>query len=494
MKAKYILAIDQGTTGSRAFIFDAQGRVVSKSYQEFRQHYPKPGWVEHDADEIWESCQKVIRSAVAQSRIGPDAISAIGITNQRETTVVWDKKTSKPLHRAIVWQCRRTSEMCRTPRLQKAKAIIQKKTGLVLDPYFSGTKIRWLLEHVPGLERKTKTGEVAFGTVDSWLIWKLTGGVAHATDMTNASRTMLFNIHTKQWDDELLKVFDVPHALLPQVFNSGAMFGSTAATAGLPSGIPIQGVMGDQQAALYGQGCFTAGSIKNTYGTGCFLVLNTGKKSILSKKGLLTTLACDAHGKPVYALEGAVFIAGAVMQWLRDELKILKSSPDSERIIKNLKDTNGVYFVPAFTGLGAPYWDADARGIICGLTRGANAAHMIRAALESIAYQTKDVFDAMTQECGLKIKVLKVDGGACKNNFLMQFQSDMLRVRVERPQDVDSTVLGAAYLAGVSAGLYDARKLDRFRRKDTVFSPKMSATQVSSKYAGWQQAVDKARS
>lgn len=493
MTGKYILAIDQGTTGSRAFIFDARGRVVSKGYQEFRQYYPKPGWVEHDAGEIWESCQKVIRSAIRSAGVKPQDIRAIGITNQRETTVVWDKKTSKPLHHAIVWQCRRTSEMCRLPKFQKAKTVIQKKTGLLLDPYFSGTKMRWFLENIPGLKTKVNASQAAFGTIDTWLIWKLTGGQSHTTDMTNASRTMLFNIHTKQWDKQLLELFGVPQSALAKVLNSGSVFGTTAKIADLPSGIPIYAVMGDQQAALYGQGCFDPGSIKNTYGTGCFMVLNTGNKSVISKNGLLTTLACDVKGQPVYALEGAVFIAGAVMQWLRDELKALKSSSDSERLIQGLRDTNGVYFVPAFTGLGAPYWDDQARGIICGLTRGANVRHIIRAALESIAYQTKDVFEIMTKECGLKIKALKVDGGACQNNFLMQFQSDILRLNIHRPKNVDSTVLGAAYLAGVSIGLYDPRKLSQFLKKDAVFSPKMSAQEVSLKCDGWRRAVDRAR-
>lgn len=495
MKGKFILAIDQGTTGSRAFIFDAKGRIVSKSYQEFKQYYPKPGWVEHDAEEIWASCVKVIQRAVVQAKINPASIGAVGITNQRETTVLWDRKTSKPFYRAIVWQCRRTSPMCQTPGLQKFKSLIQGKTGLVLDPYFSGTKIRWLLENIPGLRQKAQKGEVTFGTVDSWLIWKLTGGASHVTDMTNASRTLLFNIRTKEWDKDLLKIFQVPSSLLPNVLNSGSRFGTTAAgVAGLPSGIPITGVMGDQQAALYGQGCFARGSIKNTYGTGCFMMLNTGNKFVASKKGLLTTLACDVDGRPVYALEGAVFIAGAVMQWLRDELKVIRRSADSEKIIKGLTDTGGVYFVPAFTGLGAPYWDADARGVICNLTRGSNVRHIVRAALESIAYQTKDVFELMQEGYGGTIKNLKVDGGACQNNFLMQFQADILGARVVRPKIVDSTVLGAAYLAGITAGLYKARDLKRFSSVETVFAPKMPSKEVSQKYSGWLSAVAKARS
>lgn len=490
----YILAIDQGTTGSRAFIFDARGRIVSKSYKEFKQYYPKPGWVEHDAQEIWTSCVKVIQESIKQAKINPSSIVAIGITNQRETTVVWDRKTSKPLHRAIVWQCRRTSAMCQSRELQSAKQLIRQKTGLVVDPYFSGTKVRWLLESVPQIRRKAHKGEAAFGTIDSWLVWKLTGGSAHVTDTTNASRTLLFNIRTQQWDKDLLKIFRVPTALLPKILHSGSQFGKTATgITGLPSGIPITGIMGDQQAALYGQGCFSPGSVKNTYGTGCFLMLNTGNKFVSSKKGLLTTLACDVHGRPVYALEGAVFIAGAVMQWLRDELKVIKKSSDSEALIKGLADTHGVYFVPAFTGLGAPYWDSDARGVICGLTRGANVRHIVRAALESIAYQTKDVFDLMQKEYGKTIKELKVDGGACQNNFLMQFQADMLGARIVRPKIVDSTVLGAAHLAGITVGLYKTKDLESFRGIEASFSSKMPSQDVSQKYNGWLEAVNKTR-
>lgn len=495
MTMRYILAIDQGTTGSRAFVVDAKGKIVAQSYQEFKQYYPKPGWVEHDAEEIWHSCVKVIRKAIVASGIDPCKIAAIGLTNQRETTVVWDRRTSKPVHRAIVWQCRRTTSMCQSPTLQKHKSTIHRKTGLVLDPYFSATKVQWLLDNVKGLRPKVQKGDVLFGTVDSWLIWKLTGGAAHATDMTNASRTMLFNIRTRQWDNELLKIFRVPSSMLPKVLESGAQFGTTTTgIAGLPSGIPIRAVMGDQQAALYGQGCFTPGSVKNTYGTGCFLMLNLGKKYVVHSKGLLTTLACDAQGGPVYALEGAVFIAGAVMQWLRDELKVIRRSSESEEMIKGLSDTAGVYFVPAFTGLGAPYWDADARGIICGLTRGTNLRHIVRAALESIAYQTKDVFDLMCKVYGGSIPSLNVDGGACRNNFLMQFQSDLLNARVIRPRTVDSTVMGAAHLAGIQSGLYKVGDLEKFRGVEAVFSPRMSPKEVEHHYDGWLSAVGKARS
>lgn len=494
MTAKYVLAIDQGTTGSRAFIVDARGKVVAQSYQEFKQYYPKPGWVEHDAQEIWMSCVKVIQNAVRVSGIAPSQIAAIGLTNQRETTVLWDRRTSKPVHRAIVWQCRRTTAVCQSAALQKHKSDIHRKTGLVLDPYFSATKVQWLLDNVKGLRGNAQKGDVLFGTIDSWLIWKLTGGASHTTDMTNASRTMLFNIRTRTWDKDLLKIFRVPASVLPKVLESGAEFGTTASgIAGLPSGIPIRAVMGDQQSALYGQGCFTPGSIKNTYGTGCFLMLNLGEKYVVHSKGLLTTLACDAHGRPVYALEGAVFIAGAVMQWLRDELKVIKRSSDSESFIKGLKDTGGVYFVPAFTGLGAPYWDADARGVICGLTRGSNVRHIVRAALESIAYQTKDVFDLMRAAYGGTPKTLKVDGSACRNNFLMQFQSDLLGARVIRPKTVDSTVMGVAHLAGIQSGLYKVSHLEKFRGIEAVFSPRMSPKDVKDKYSSWLSAVNKAR-
>jgi len=495
MPGRCILAIDQGTTGSRAFVFDSSGKVISSAYQEFRQYYPKPGWVAHDADEIWASCVKVIRDALRKSRIRPEQISAIGITNQRETTVMWDRKSGKPAAKAIVWQCRRTAAICHKLKALSYSEVFRRKTGLVLDPYFSGTKVRWLLDNVKGLRAKAQKGEVCFGTIDSWLIWKLTGGSSHATDMTNASRTLMFNIRTKQWDKELLKILKVPSAILPKVQNSGSVFGKTFAdhATGLPSGIPISAVLGDQQAALYGQGCFSAGSMKNTYGTGCFLVLNTDKKFVASKKGLLTTLAADASGKPVYALEGAVFIAGAVIQWLRDELKVIKSSSETEVLIKDLKDTNGVYFVPAFTGLGAPYWDSEARGIICGLTRGANVKHIVRAAVESMAYQTKDVVDVMSQEIQKPIRELNVDGGACRNDFLMQFQAGLLNVRVVRPRMIDTTVTGAAHLAGVTAGLWTPNDLNRFRKRDRVFSPKMSEEQRDNLYQGWTEAVKRAR-
>jgi len=488
---KYILSIDQGTTGSRAFIFDAHGRVIASAYQEFKQYYPKPGWVEHDAQEIWDSVDAGIRKAVKMSRIDPKAIAAIGITNQRETTVVWDRKTARPFYHAIVWQCRRTAEAC--GRLKKHEVLFRKTTGLVVDAYFSGTKIQWLLDHVKGLREKTIKGQVAFGTIDSWLIYKLTNGTSHVTDMTNASRTLIFDIKAKAFSKPLLKLLNIPENILPKVLPSSSVFGYTAqGVAGLPNGIPITAVMGDQQAALYGQGCFTPGTIKNTYGTGCFMLLNTGRKCIYSKKGLLTTLGCDAAGAPVYVLEGSVFIAGAVIQWLRDELKMIKDASSSEAMIAGLKDTNGVYLVPAFVGLGAPHWNSDARGIITGLTRGANARHIVRAALESMAYQTKDVFDLMSQESRLKINSLAVDGGACRNNFLMQFQADMLGIPITRPRMVDSTAAGAAYLAGVSIGLWKPQDILKIKTIEKIFKPQMPRLEVKVKYEGWRHAVGQA--
>jgi glycerol kinase len=494
-KGRYILALDQGTTSSRAFIFDGQGQIVASAYRELTQYFPKPGWVEHDADEIWHSCVVVIKKCVHAARINPAQISAIGITNQRETTVLWDRKTSRPLARAIVWQCRRTAGICQDRRFKRLEPVLKRKTGLVLDPYFSGTKIKWLLDNIKGLRQKAEKGNVCFGTIDSWLIWKLTGGEVHATDMTNASRTLIFNIRSLKWDNALLKACNIPRAILPVVKNSGAIFGRTQNNpAGLPSGIPIAAVLGDQQAALYGQGCYSPGTVKNTYGTGCFMVMNTGKRAVYSRRGLLTTLASDDCGKPVYALEGSVFIAGAVVQWLRDQLKVIKTSGESENAARKVPDTNGVYFVPAFTGLGAPYWDAKVRGMITGLTRGANISHIIRAGLESIAYQVKDVFDIMQKEAGFGIKELKVDGGACRNDFLLQFQSDMLRCRIVRPRIVESTAFGAALLAGVTVGLWKGKKkLQSLQKKERSFSPRMQTAQRQRLYQGWLKAVRQAR-
>lgn len=484
---RYILAIDQGTTSSRAILFDLSGKPVTSAQKEFRQYFPKPGWVEHDAEEIWRSCVHVIRDAVAKGRVRSGEIAGIGITNQRETTVIWDRKTGKPVHRAIVWQCRRTAEICRG--LKKKEPLFRKKTGLVLDPYFSGTKVRWLLDHVPRLRQRANAGRIAFGTIDSWLIWKLTGGGAHVTDLTNASRTLFLNIRTKKWDPELLRILDIPRQILPKLQPSGSIFGKTIGLSGLPAGIPIAAVMGDQQAALYGQGCHSSGMSKNTYGTGCFIMLNTGKKFVLSKEGLLTTLACDRRGRPVYALEGSVFIAGAVVQWLRDGLKVIKSSSETEKAVRGVKNTEGVYLVPAFVGLGAPYWVSDARGLITGITRGTTMRHIIRAALESIAYQTKDVFDIMRRAFGRGIRELKVDGGACRNDFLMQFQVDILGAEIIRPRVVELTAKGVADLAAVTVGL---GKSVRPCRIDRVFHPALGTARRDELYAGWRKAVERA--
>ncbi len=489
---EYVLAIDQGTTGSRAFIFDRTGKVRATAYQEFKQYYPKPGWVEHDAEEIWASCANVIRNAIARGRINPKHIAAIGITNQRETTILWDRATGKPLHRAIVWQCRRTAEICASPALRRHNTLVRRLTGLVLDPYFSATKIQWILNHVPGLQRKAQSGQVCFGTVDSWILWKLTGGKTHATDATNASRTMLFDINTRKWSRKLLDIFHIPPSVLPTVNPSGSVFGHSIAVAGLPQGIPITGIMGDQQAALYGQGCWEEGMVKNTYGTGCFMVLNTGKQLVRSSKGLLTTIACDMYGRPVYALEGSVFIAGAVVQWLRDGIKIIPDSSSTEKLIRGTKDSDGVYFVPAFTGLGAPYWDPQARGIITGLTRGSARPQIIRAALEGIAYQTKDIFTLMSSASKHPIRRLQVDGGATANNFLMQFQADILGISVVRPKLLDTTAAGAAYLAGITCGLWHPRDILRMRKVERVFNPSMPIKVAQAKYAGWQKAVKQA--
>lgn len=491
MKKKYILALDQGTTGSRAILFDAAGRTIASAYREFKQYFPKPGWVEHDAQEIWRSCEAVILEAVRKSKISLQEILAVGITNQRETTVMWDRVTSKPVHHAIVWQCRRTSDLCRAHK--KHEPVIHQKTGLVLDPYFSGTKIEWLLKHVPGLKKKAADGRIAFGTIDSWLIWKLTGGRSHVTDLTNASRTMLLNIRTKKWDPELLRIFGVPVKVLPRLQLSGSVFGITAAIAGLPAGIPIAGVMGDQQAALHGQGCYEAGTSKNTYGTGCFIMMNTGKKFVTSKAGLLTTLACDFKGRPVYALEGSVFIGGAVVQWLRDSLKVIKSSAATEKAVRKLKDNGGVYVVPAFVGLGAPYWNSEARGLIAGITRGTTMPHIIRACLEAIAYQSRDVFDIMQKAFGGRIHELKVDGGACKNDLLMQFQANILNTKILRPKVIELTARGVAHLAGVTMGLWKkSHDLKRQHQVDRVFSPSMKPGKRAKLYQGWQRAVQRA--
>ncbi|MBU0573101.1 MAG: glycerol kinase GlpK [Candidatus Margulisiibacteriota bacterium] len=483
---RYILAIDQGTTGSRAVVYDKKGRCVCSAYQEFPQYFPKPGWVEHDPEEIWQSVNAVIQKVLA--RVPAASITAIGITNQRETTVLWDKKNGQPLYNAIVWQCRRTAERCQRLKARRGmSAMIKEKTGLPIDAYFSSTKLEWLLARVKG-------DNVAFGNTDAWLLWKLTGGNTHATDYTNASRTMLFNINKLEWDGDLLKFFKVPSRILPRVLPSSGEFGRTVKIGRLPAGIPITGMAGDQQAALFGQACFEPGTSKNTYGTGSFLLLNTGYKRVNSRHGLISTLACGPEGKLAYALEGSVFIAGAAIQWLRDQLGIIKNSADSEKMATAVADNAGVYFVPAFVGLGAPYWDQQARGTICGLTRGASRSHLARAALEAMCYSTRDVFDTMRRESGIRMKELKVDGGAASNNFICQFQADILGMPVSRPRVIETTSLGAAYLAGLAVSYWrDSKEIKKFWAQDRDFKPSISKGAADSLYRGWLNAIKKTR-
>ncbi|MBI3318597.1 MAG: glycerol kinase GlpK [Candidatus Omnitrophica bacterium] len=485
-----LLAIDQGTTGSRAFLYDRQGRVLARGYQEIRQHFPRPGWVEHDPEELWGTTLQVIRRALARGRIDPSRIYAIGITNQRETTLLWDRKSGRPFHRAIVWQDRRTSDLCKAFKADEPQ--VRRVTGLVLDPYFSGTKIAWLLRHLPSVASAARSGRAAFGTVDSWLLWRLTGGKAHATDVTNASRTLLLDLKSGRWSEAMLKMFRVPGCILPEVHPSSHRFGKTAAVGPLPAGIPITGIAGDQQAALFGQGCTEPGEAKNTYGTGCFLLMQTGKRLIRSRHGLLTTAACDSKGQPSFALEGSVFIAGAAIQWLRDELGLLKKAVESERIALSVPDTGGAYLVPAFVGLGAPYWNPEARGLICGLTRGTRRAHLVRAALESIAYQSQELLSAMERDSGIRLHALRVDGGAVKNNFLLQFQADLAGVPVVRPRIIETTALGAAQLAGLGIGFWSTQDLARMRAVDRIFRPRWTGSRRGEALAGWKAAVRRA--
>lgn len=491
---KYVLALDQGTTSSRSIVFDHEGRIRSAAQQEFKQHYPQPGWVEHDPEEIWQSQLATAKSALAQAQLSAKDIAAIGITNQRETSIVWERGTGKPIHPAIVWQDRRTASMCEEIRRQPWASLLPERTGLVADPYFSGTKIKWLLEHVPNLRTRAQHGELAFGTVDSWLLWKLTGGKVHATDCSNASRTLLFNIHELKWDHELLSHFDIPAALLPSVQPSSHAFGVTVSEI-FGEGIPLTGIAGDQQAALFGQACFKAGMLKNTYGTGCFMVMNTGDQPRASKNGLLTTLAWQiGNAKPQYALEGSVFIAGAAVQWLRDELGVIKTSAEVEELARRVPDNGGVYFVPAFVGLGSPYWDAHARGVIAGLTRGANRHHLARAALEAIAYQSRDLAEAMQEDSSAKLSELRVDGGAVANNLLMQFQADILNLPVVRPGVTETTALGAAYLAGLAVGYWkNLDELSRRWQEEKRFTPIMAEGERARLYQNWHKAVERAR-
>lgn len=485
----YILAFDAGTTSQRCLLFDKMGKIVSVAQREITQYYPHPGWVEHDASEIWATQIGVAIEAMQRINVSAEEIAAIGITNQRETTIVWDKNTGEPVMHAIVWQCRRTAEYCDGLKAQGVTEMIRKKTGLELDAYFSASKIHWILENVPGAQEKAERGDLLFGTVDCWLIWKLTQGNCHVTDVSNASRTMLFNIHTMDWDDDLLKLFDIPKAMLPTVCPSSSVYGETElAFFGVP--IPIAGVAGDQQAALFGQTCFSAGDVKNTYGTGCFMLMNTGDTPVLSQHGLVTTVAWKIGDKISYALEGSIFVAGAAVQWLRDELRVLDTAPQSEELATAVPDTNGCYVVPAFTGLGAPFWDPYARGTIVGLTRGVNRNHLVRATLESMAYQSLDVLNAMQEDAGLDFTALRVDGGAARNNFLMQFQSDMMQRPVYRPASIETTARGAAFLAGLAVGFWpDYEALYALQADDACFTPLMSIEKRDTLQRGWHRAV-----
>jgi glycerol kinase len=487
----YILALDQGTTSSRAILFDHAGQIVQIAQKEFSQYYPQPGWVEHDAEEIWSSQFGVLAEVLAKSNCTTRDIAAIGITNQRETTIVWERASGKPIHPAIVWQDRRTAGYCDQLKTQGLSTLIQERTGLVIDAYFSATKLKWILDQVPGARARAEKGELAFGTVDSWLIWKLTGGRLHITDSTNASRTLLLNIHTGQWDPELLRLFDIPVAVLPEVRSSSEVYGATGSIMAPGSvGIPIAGIAGDQQAALFGQLCTQPGMVKNTYGTGCFMLMHTGEKAVRSHNNLLTTIAWTLNGKTEYALEGSIFIAGAVVQWLRDGLHLIRSSAEVGPLAERVSDTGGVYMIPAFAGLGAPHWNQYARGSLFGLTRGTEQAHIARAALESIAYQTYDVLKAMEADSGISIKELRVDGGATANNLLMQFQSDILQVPVIRPTVVETTALGAAYLAGLGVGFWGSvEDIQQQWQVDRRFLPAMETGRVGDLLKGWQRAV-----
>ncbi len=488
---KFILSLDQGTTSSRAIIFDRNGLPVASAQKEFAQHFPKPGWVEHDPEEIWSTQAGVALEAITKAGLESSDIAAIGITNQRETTVVWNRKTGKPVHNAIVWQDRRTADFCDQLKKDGYAQKILDKTGLIIDAYFSATKVKWILDNVIGARELAKKGELAFGTVDSWLVWNLTRGKLHVTDVSNASRTMIFNIHTLKWDPELLKIFDIPEGMLPEVKSSSEVYGKTAGH--FSTEIPVSGIAGDQQAALFGQMCVEPGMVKNTYGTGCFMMMNIGTKPIESKSKLLTTIAWKIGNKTDYALEGSIFIGGAVVQWLRDSLGIIKNSADVEKLAAKVKDSEGVYFVPAFAGLGAPYWNQHARGTITGITRGSTAAHIARAALDSIAYQTLEVLLAMKKDSGIDIRELRVDGGATVNNNLMQFQSDLLQAHVVRPKITETTALGAAYLAGLAVNYWtDLQEISKQWQVDKVFTPSIQSSETESLIRGWHRAVKSA--
>jgi glycerol kinase len=494
VKGKYILALDQGTTSSRAVVFDRRGKIISIASKEFQQVYPRPGWVEHDPMEIWGSQMEAARRALDSANLSPQSIAAIGITNQRETTVIWDRQSGKPVYNAIVWQCRRTAAAC--SRIQKTKFAekLRKKTGLVVDAYFSGTKVQWILEHEKKIRKAAERGDLAFGTVDSWLAFRLTGKKLHITDYSNASRTLLFNIHSLSWDQEILRFLDIPERILPAVKPSSQLYGYTSPAVFFGGEVPLSGIIGDQQSALFGQTCFRQGQAKNTYGTGCFLLMNTGEKPIASQNNLLTTVAWGTEKKVEYALEGSVFIAGAVVQWLRDGLRIISRASDSEPLAAGLSSNEGVYFVPAFVGLGAPYWDMYARGAILGVTRGTTQAHIARAGLESIAYQTRDVLECMEKDSGIRLKELRVDGGAAANAFLMQFQADILGVPVVIQETTETTALGAAYLAGLAVGFWkDTQQVARNFKVRKKFTPQMPFKQRESIYRKWKKAVERAR-
>ncbi|MEC0125747.1 glycerol kinase GlpK [Paenibacillus pabuli] len=486
---KYMLALDQGTTSSRAILFNRSGEIVHIAQQEFPQYFPKPGWVEQNANEIWSSILAVMASCLAESGIKPVQIAGIGITNQRETVVVWDKETGRPIYNAVVWQSRQTADICEELKTKGLGDLFRRKTGLLIDPYFSGTKVKWILDHVPDARERAEKGELLFGTIDSWLIWKLSGGT-HVTDVSNASRTLMYNIYDLQWDDELLQILNIPKAMLPEVRGSSEVYAHTVDYHFFGHRIPIAGAAGDQQSALFGQGCYTKGSMKNTYGTGCFMLMNTGEQPVQSEHGLITTIAWGMNGKIEYALEGSIFVAGSAVQWLRDGLRMLRSSKDSEDYAARVPSTDGVYMVPAFVGLGSPYWDSEVKGAVFGLTRGTTKEHFIRATLEALAYQTRDVLEAMESDSGIPVNALRVDGGAAANDFLMQFQSDILNIPVERPNVNETTALGAAYLAGLAVGYWNsADELANHENTERVFHPVMAEEERTGLYAGWQRAV-----
>lgn len=494
MEKKYVLAIDQGTTSSRAIIFDREGETVGVAQKEFTQIFPQQGWVEHDALEIWGSVQSVIHEVLARYPVAAQEIAAIGIANQRETTVVWDRHTGEPVYHAIVWQSRQTADICEQLKADGYDEMVRSKTGLLIDAYFSGTKVKWILDHVEGAREKAERGDLLFGTIDTWLVWKLSGGQVHVTDYSNASRTLMYNIFDLRWDDELLEMLTVPRSMLPEVRSSSEVYTTTDPTLFFGEEVPISGIAGDQQAALFGQACFEPGMAKNTYGTGCFMLMNTGEKAVRSEHGLLTTLAWGLDGKVEYALEGSIFVAGSAIQWLRDGLRLIQTAAESEEWAQKVSSTDGVYVVPAFVGLGTPYWDSDVRGAVFGLTRGTKKEHLVRATLESLAYQTRDVLGAMEADAGIRLKKLRVDGGATANNFLMQFQSDILGVPVERPVVLETTALGTAYLAGLAVGFWtNIQEIAKNWRVDRNFEPEMDHNTREMLYNKWMKAVEAAR-